>query len=72
MTVFGVVIEKDEDGWYAYIPAALGCYAQGDTYEEVLSAVREVLLLVLEELTATGQEIPEVDQISLTTVDVTV
>ncbi len=72
MTVFGVVVEKDEDGYYAYVPAILGCYAQGDTYEEALAAVREVLLLILEDLTATGQQIPHVDQISLTTVDVTV
>ncbi len=72
MTVFGVVVEKDEDGYYAYVPAIQGCYAQGDTYEEALAAVREVLLLILEDLTATGQQIPRVDQISLTTVDVTV
>jgi len=29
MTGFGVVIEKDDDGYYAHIPAVHGCYAQG-------------------------------------------
>ena len=72
MTVFGVVIEKDEDGYYAHIPAIQGCYAQGETYEEALAAVQEVLMLILEDLIETGQEIPRADRISLTTVEVTV
>ncbi len=49
MTSFGVVIEKDDDGYYAHIPAVQGCYAQGDTYEEVSSNIQEVLHLILEE-----------------------
>ncbi|MCQ1538448.1 type II toxin-antitoxin system HicB family antitoxin [Methanocalculus taiwanensis] len=49
MTSFGVVIEKDDDGYYAHIPAVQGCYAQGDTYEEVLTNIQEVLHLILEE-----------------------
>jgi len=72
MTVFYVVIEKDEDGYYAHIPAIQGCYAQGDTYEDALAAVREALMLILEDLKKTGQEIPHADRISLTTVEVTV
>jgi Uncharacterized conserved protein len=48
MTSFGVVIEKDDDGYYAHIPAVQGCYAQGDTYEEVLTNIHEVLHLILE------------------------
>ena len=46
---FGVVIEKDGDGYFAHIPAAQGCYAQGDTYEEVVANIQEVLHLILEE-----------------------
>ena len=72
MTSFGVVIEKDDDGYYAHIPAVQGCYAQGDTYEEVLTNIQEVLHLILEEIVASGQKIPLNEQISLTTIDVTV
>lgn len=72
MTSFGVVIEKDDDGYYAHIPAIQGCYAQGDTYEEVLTNIQEVLHLILEEIVASGQKIPLSEQISLTTIDVTV
>ncbi|RQD84927.1 MAG: type II toxin-antitoxin system HicB family antitoxin [Methanocalculus sp. MSAO_Arc2] len=49
MTSFGVLIEKDGNGYYAHIPAVQGCYAQGDTYEEVLTNIHEVLHLILEE-----------------------
>ncbi|MCP1715114.1 putative RNase H-like HicB family nuclease [Methanocalculus alkaliphilus] len=58
MTSFGVVIEKDADGYYAHIPAVQGCYAQGDTYEEVLTNIHEVLHLILEEMVASGQQNP--------------
>jgi len=72
MTSFGVIIEKDDNGYYAHIPAVQGCYAQGDTYEEVLTNIQEVLHLILEEIVASGQKIPLNEQISLTTIDVTV
>ncbi len=58
MTRFGVVIEKDDDGYYAHIPAIQGCYAQGYTYEEVLTNIQEVLHLILEEIIASGQQNP--------------
>jgi len=31
----GVVIEKDEHGYYAYCPELEGCQTQGDSLEEV-------------------------------------
>lgn len=37
MTQFGVIIEKDDDGYFAHVPALQGCYAQADTYEEALT-----------------------------------
>jgi len=33
---FSIVIEKDDDGYTALCPELQGCYAQGETYEEVL------------------------------------
>ncbi|MER3433927.1 MAG: type II toxin-antitoxin system HicB family antitoxin [Leptolyngbya sp. ERB_1_1] len=45
-----VVIEKDEDGDYAYFPALKGCQTQGDTLEEVQANIKEAIKLYLETL----------------------
>ncbi len=42
-----VVIEKDEDGYYAYCPAFKGCHTQGDTFEEVQANIKEAIDLYL-------------------------
>ncbi len=44
---FPVVIEKDEDGYFAYCPTLQGCYTQGDTYEEALANIRDAIHLHL-------------------------
>ena len=46
----GVVIEKDDEGYYAYCPELDGCQTQGDTLEEVLANIREAVALYLETL----------------------
>ncbi len=46
-----VVIERDENGYYAYCPELEGCQSQGDTLDEVLSNIREAVDLYLETLT---------------------
>jgi predicted RNase H-like HicB family nuclease len=46
-----VVIEKDENGYYAYSPELDGCQSQGATFEEALANVREAVELYLETLT---------------------
>lgn len=46
-----VVIEQDEDGRYvAECPALEGCYTQGDTFEEVMENIEDVIKMCLEEL----------------------
>ena len=45
-----VVIEKDEDGYYAYCPGLEGCQTQGDTLEKVLDNAKEAIELYLETL----------------------
>lgn len=44
------IIEKDENGYYAYVPALKGCVSQGDTYEEALENIKEASELYLESL----------------------
>ena len=46
----GVVIEKDEFGYYAFCPELEGCQSQGDTFEEALQNIKEAIELYLETL----------------------
>jgi predicted RNase H-like HicB family nuclease len=47
-----VVIEKDEDGFYAWCPELKGCQSQGNMFEETLANIEEALELYLEMLPA--------------------
>ncbi|BAW97160.1 hypothetical protein NIES970_21060 [[Synechococcus] sp. NIES-970] len=50
-TEFYVLIEKDEDGFYVgEVPQLQGCYSQGETIDELMKNMREVIELCLEEL----------------------
>ncbi len=51
-----VVIEKDEDGYYAYCPSLEGCQTQGDTYEEVLMYIKEAISLYISTLSIVERE----------------
>jgi predicted RNase H-like HicB family nuclease len=47
---FYVIIEKDEDGYYVgEVPQLSACYSQGETIDELLTNIREVIELCLEE-----------------------
>jgi predicted RNase H-like HicB family nuclease len=48
--LLNAVIEKDEAGYFAYIPELKGCVTQGDTYEETLVNIQEAAELYLESL----------------------
>ena len=46
-----VVIERDEDGIYiGDVPQLKACYSQGDTGDELMKNIREVIEMCLEEL----------------------
>jgi predicted RNase H-like HicB family nuclease len=66
-----VVIEKDEDGYFAYCPQLQGCYTQGDTYEEALANIQDAIKLHVEDRKAEGEPIPSTDSISVTSGEVT-
>ena len=40
-----VVIEKDEEGYFAYCPELQGCYTQGETYEGVMENIKDTIKL---------------------------
>ena len=48
---FYVIIEQDEDGIYVgEVPQLRACYSQGKTIDELLSNIREVIEMCLEEI----------------------
>lgn len=50
---FYVIVERDEDGMYVgEVPQLRGCYSQGNTLDELMHNMREVIALCLEELNA--------------------
>jgi len=69
---FSVVIERDEEGYFAFCPELQGCYTQGRTYEEVLEGVRDAIRLHVEDRLEMGEEIPQDESVSLTSLEVAV
>ncbi|MFH1452658.1 MAG: type II toxin-antitoxin system HicB family antitoxin [Armatimonadota bacterium] len=46
-----VLVEMDEDGKYIVsCPSLEGCYSQGDTFEEAMKNIKDVIKICLEEV----------------------
>lgn len=48
--ILNAIIEKDKNGYFAYVPELKGCVSQGDTYEEALKNIKEAANLYVESL----------------------
>lgn len=44
------IIEKDENGYFAFVPELKGCVSQGDSFEEVVANIKEASELYLQSL----------------------
>ncbi len=55
---FTVVIEPDEEGYHAFVPALPGCHTFGDTIDEARANIAEAIELHLESLVEDGEPIP--------------
>jgi predicted RNase H-like HicB family nuclease len=51
---FSVIIEKDNDGYFATCNELQGCYTQGDTYEEVIENIKDAISLHVNDRLATA------------------
>jgi predicted RNase H-like HicB family nuclease len=51
-----ILIEEDDDGFYAYCPELKGCQSQGDTLEEVQANITEAVELYLETLSESEKQ----------------
>jgi predicted RNase H-like HicB family nuclease len=66
-----VVIEKNEDGYFAMCPAFEGCYSQGDTYEKALENIKDAIRLVLQDMEECKDLVSDINSFSLVAVEVT-
>ena len=59
--LFRIVIEPDEDRWFACCPALedKGAATWGYTREEALKHIQEVVQMIVEELIEDGEPIPQ-------------
>ncbi|MGI8468950.1 MAG: type II toxin-antitoxin system HicB family antitoxin [Pyrinomonadaceae bacterium] len=69
---FSVIVEKDEDGYFALCNELQGCYTQGETYEEVIENIKDAISLHVEDRIESGEEIPQPQAVSLTLLDLAV
>jgi predicted RNase H-like HicB family nuclease len=69
---FSIRVEKHPEGYSAFCSELQGCYAQGDTYEAAMEAIRDVVRLHIEDRLAEGEEIPQAESVSLTSLDIAV
>ena len=65
-----VVIEKDENGFYAWCPELKGCQSQGTTLEEAIANIKEAIELYLETLPIDERDVLLSREILTTAVEV--
>lgn len=44
------IIEKDKNGYFAFVPELKGCVSQGDSFEELVANIKEASELYLQSL----------------------
>jgi predicted RNase H-like HicB family nuclease len=67
---FSVVIQNDQDEYFASCAELQGCHSQGSTYEEVLENIKDAIRLHIEDRKHAGEEIPQIDSISFTSLEI--
>lgn len=67
-----IIVEKDEDGFYVVeCPLLKGCYTQGETLDEALKNIHEVIEMCLEEESEeTVSELANIQEFSFHTIAV--
>jgi predicted RNase H-like HicB family nuclease len=64
------IIEKNEEGYYAYCPQLEGCQTQGETLKEVQENIREAIELYLSTLSVEEKKLRLSREIQTMTVEV--
>lgn len=55
---YRIIIEPDEGGFHAFVPALSGCHTWGKTIEDARAMVRDAIDVYLRSLVADGESIP--------------
>jgi predicted RNase H-like HicB family nuclease len=69
---FAIVMEKDEEGYFAYCPELQGCYTQGDTFEEAMANIKDAIKLHVEDRLANNEPITTSETISFSSLEVVI
>ena len=69
---FSVVVEEDNNGFFAFCPELQGCYTQGKTYEEALKNIKDAIKLHLEDIAKSKEKLERPRSVSLATVEIAV
>ena len=48
--LINAIIEKDEFGYFAYVPSLEGCVSQGNSFEEAVTNIKEAIELYIESI----------------------
>lgn len=62
---FPIIIEKDNDGFYATCPSLEGCLTSGNTYEEALSNIKDAIELYVKDCLEDGEPVVINEVVSL-------
>ena len=50
--ILNAIIQKDENGYFAFVPKLSGCVTQADSYEEAISNIKKSSSIVYGEFAA--------------------
>lgn len=70
--IINTIIEKDENGYFAFVPELKGCVSEGETFEEVKSNIKEAIELYLESMSEYELKQLENKDYSITPIEVAV
>ena len=54
-----LIPDSESGGFTVTVPSLPGCLAEGDTYEEAMTNIRDAIALYIEDLIADGDPVPE-------------
>ena len=70
--IINTIIEKDENGYFDFVPELKGCVSEGETFEEVKSNIKEAIELYLETMSEDELNQLENKDYSITPIEVAV
>ena len=56
---YRIILEPDEGGYHAFVPALPGCHTWGKTIEDARTMARDAIDVYLRSLVADGEVVPQ-------------